>query len=239
MTDAADFDAVAALYASARPSYPQESVDWVLGDSARTIIDVGAGTGLFTRLLLAPGRTVIAVEPAPLMLAELRAALPRIAAVQGAGERIPLADASADVVSFAQAWHWVDSEAASVEAARVLRPGGHLGLIWNLRDERVGWVRDLGGAMRADGDHYRGAPQDPTVFAPFGEPERSYVPWIRLCTRAEMLADVRSRSYFGLLSPGERAQVLGAVGAVLDAAPRSAGCFEVPYVTASFRYLRP
>ncbi len=86
---------------------------------------------------------------------------------------MPLPDDSADLVTFAQSWHWVDVPAASTEVARVLRPGGRLGLVWNLRDERVEWVRALGEAMRADGDHFRGVPDDPDIGPPLGEPERS------------------------------------------------------------------
>ncbi|HWM15756.1 MAG TPA: methyltransferase domain-containing protein [Microbacterium sp.] len=236
---AASFDAVADLYAPARPSYPRESVDWLVGD-ASAVIDVGAGTGAFTGLLIAPGRTVVAIEPSQRMLDVLRSALPGTSAVNGSGERMPLPDASADAITFAQAWHWVDVRAASAEAARVLRPGGTLGLVWNLRDERVGWVRELGVAMRADGDHYRGVDDDPSVDAPFGPPERSYVEWVQPSSRPAILDMVRSRSYFALLSETEQAATLAAVEGVLDRHAETTGeTIPLPYVTASFRYLRP
>lgn len=241
MSSAADFDDVAALYAVARPSYPQDAVDWLVGPDALIVVDVGAGTGLFTRLLSHPGRTVIAVEPSAAMRNELSAALPTVEALQGSGERIPLPDASADAVVFAQAWHWVDTHAASREAGRVLRPGGRLGLVWNLRDERVAWVQELGVAMRADGDHFRGAPQDPDVSSPFGAPERSLVEWVRVCTPDDIVDDVRSRSYFALLSAAAQHEVVGDVRRVLDGHPETAGraSIALPYVTASFRYDRP
>lgn len=142
MSDAASFDGVAETYDAARPSYPRASVDWLVPREARDVVDVGAGTGKFTALLPRPGREVVAVEPSEAMLAVLRAALPGVRTVAGSGERMPLPDDSADAVTFAQAWHWVDVDAASAEAARVLRPGGTLGLVWNLRDERVAWVRE-------------------------------------------------------------------------------------------------
>lgn len=239
--DAADFDDVARIYHSARPSYPAEAVQWILGDRAGDVVDVGAGTGLFTRLLVDDARTVTAVEPSAQMLDELRIAVPGVRAVRGSGERMPLPDASADVVVFAQAWHWVDPPSASLEVARVLRPGGRLGLIWNLRDERVDWVRALGEAMRADGDHFRGETEDPHVTAPFGAPERSFVEWSRVCTPDEIVSDVRSRSYVSLLSAAEQSELLATVRAVLDTHPETAGRDELdlPYVTASFRYTRP
>lgn len=240
MTDASSFDDVAGGYDAARPSYPREAVDWVVAGDAAVVVDVGAGTGKFTRLLTRRGRTVIAVEPSANMRSELRAIMPDIETLDGSGERIPLPDASADAVTFAQAWHWVDVPVASLEAARVLRPGGILGLVWNLRDERVDWVRELGVAMRADGDHYRGEDDDTVVAEPFGAPARSLVEWVQPSTRTGILEMVRSRSYFALLSPAERAETLQAVRGVLDRHPETAGeTILLPYVTASSRYVRP
>lgn len=238
---AGSFDAVAAGYDAARPSYPRESVDWLVDAQADTVVDVGAGTGKFTRLLGERARRVIAVEPAEGMLAQLRQALPDVDARLGTGERMPLPDASADAITFAQSWHWVDVEAASAEAGRVLRPGGTLGLLWNLRDERVGWVRELGAAMRADGDHFRGEPEDPVVAKPFSAPERSLVEWVRECSSDDILDDVRSRSYFPLLPLAEQESVLASVAEVLaaHAGTTNGSVFEMPYVTASFRFRRP
>lgn len=240
MTDAASFDGVAGVYDAARPSYPRQAVDWLVEADAVTVADVGAGTGKFTRLLQRPGRTVIAVEPSAGMRAELSASLPDVPVRKGAGESIPLPDAAADAVTFAQAWHWVNPPAASAEVARVLRSGGTLGLVWNLRDERVEWMHALGEAMRADGDHYRGDPHDPTVLEPFGKPERQLVEWMQPGSRASILDMVRSRSYFDLLSEDEQRNTLDAVEDVLRRHPETAGpTIAMPYVTASFRYVRP
>jgi SAM-dependent methyltransferase len=237
---AASFDGVARVYDASRPSYPIEAVEWLVPQAARTVVDVGAGTGKFTRLLQRPGRTVIAVEPSQGMRSELAALLPDVPVREGSGESIPLPDAVADALVFAQAWHWVDPPAASAEAARVLRPGGSLGLVWNLRDERIEWMRQLGVAMRADGDHYRGAPEDPAVFRPFGGPERRFVEWVQLATRPSILDMVRSRSYFDLLPDPDKRATLRDVEEVLDRHPQTAGrAIELPYVTASFRYVRP
>lgn len=241
MSDAADFGDVASLYAVARPSYPPRIVDWIVDSPGLEIVDVGAGTGLFTALLAERSHAVTAVEPSSRMLAELRVALPDLVALEGSGERMPLAGASADVVTFAQSWHWVDVPAASEEAARVLRAGGRLALVWNLRDERVGWVRALGDAMRADGDHFRGEIDDPDVGVPFGDPDRLLVEWTRVCTVEQLLADVQSRSYLGLLPVAEQEEVLAGVRAVLDpvAGGAAQGVVALPYVTAAYRYTRP
>lgn len=234
--DASSFDAVAGLYAQARPSYPRAVVEWVLADDPRVVVDVGAGTGLFTRLITAPGRTVFAVEPSRPMLDELSRALTGVVAVEASAEAMPLPDSSADAVFCAQAWHWVDSHAASTEVARVLRPGGSLTLLWNLRDERVPWVRALGAAMRADGDHFRGDTEDPAVGIEFGTAERFFHEWSRELTHEQLLDDVRSRSYFALLTPNEQQRVEDAVARVLADAPSAAGIVALPYVTAAYRY---
>lgn len=240
MTDSSSFDEVAGAYDAARPSYPRAAVEWVVTSDVTVVVDVGAGTGKFTRLLARPGRTVIAVEPSARMRDELRASMPDIEILDGSGERMPLPDASADAVTFAQAWHWVDVPSASLEAARVLRSGGILGLVWNLRDERVDWVRELGVAMRADGDHYRGEDDDTVVTEPFGAPDRSYVEWVQPSTRTGILDMVRSRSYFALLSPAEQADTLQAVQDVLARHPETTGeTILLPYVTASLRFVRP
>jgi SAM-dependent methyltransferase len=239
---AASFERVADVYASARPSYPAEAAHWLVPSDARTVVDVGAGTGKFTALLTRPGRTVIAVDPSQNMLSQLRLAVPQADAVAGSAEHLPLPDGSADAVTVAQAWHWVDVPAASAEVARVLRPGGTLGLIWNYRDERVDWVRELGVAMHADGDQFTDEDLgSPRIEAPFAEPERRQFEWVATYTREGMLDLVRSRSYFAVMNPDEQAQTLQTVSTLLDTHPQTRGrdSVELPYVTVGFRYLRP
>ncbi len=237
---AASFDAVADVYAAVRPGYPQQLSDWLVPADARQVVDVGAGTGKFTATLVRPGRTVVAVDPSPQMLAQLRRSLPGVDARIGTAEAIGVPDGWADAVTVAQAWHWVDVPAACAEVARALRPGGQLGLIWNYRDERVGWVRELGIAMHADGDHYTGSIEaaTPEVVAPFGRPEIREHSWRQPHTRESLLDLVRSRSYFAVLDPWERETALADVISLLDTHPELAGrqSFELPYVTIAFRY---
>ena len=138
------FGSEAAAYERGRPSYPPESIDWLLPPGARDVLDLGAGTGKLTTRLVERGLDVVAVDPLAEMLELLSSALPDTPALLGTAEQIPLPDNSVDAVLVAQAWHWFDPQQAVAEVARVLRPGGRLGLVWNARDERLGWVKDLG-----------------------------------------------------------------------------------------------
>ncbi|HKE95520.1 MAG TPA: class I SAM-dependent methyltransferase, partial [Povalibacter sp.] len=138
------FSARADMYAKGRPEYPPELEGWLrdtlgLGIGA-TVVDLGAGTGKFIPRLLATGAAIVAVEPIVAMRAQLAAAFPDVRALSGTAECIPLADESVDVVICAQAFHWFATQAALSEIRRVLKPGGYLGLVWNVRDESVNWV---------------------------------------------------------------------------------------------------
>lgn len=150
------FGEQAGLYERARPDYPDAAVTWLVG-AARRVADVGAGTGKLTRVLRRLGREVVAVEPDAAMRAELVAAVPGVEVLAGTGEALPLPDTSVDAVTFGQAWHWVDPAAGSIEAARVLRPGGVLGLVWNARDQQTDRrSRDVRDAVRDRGlAHHR------------------------------------------------------------------------------------
>jgi len=125
---AASFERVAAEYDFGRPSWPPAAVE-SLGLPRSTIaLDLGAGTGKLTRVLLDHFDRVIAVEP----LDGMRALIPREAEVlTGTAEAIPLADASVDAVFAGESFHWFDWPRALAEIARVLRPHGTLALFWN------------------------------------------------------------------------------------------------------------
>jgi SAM-dependent methyltransferase len=134
------FGAAADLYERGRPDYPAAAVRRIverleLGPGHR-VLDLAAGTGKLTRLLVPSGASVVAVEPIPEMRAELEHRVPGVAVLDGTAERIPLADGSVDGVTVAQAFHWFDPDAALREIHRVLRPRGALALVWNSRDER-------------------------------------------------------------------------------------------------------
>lgn len=138
----------AQAYARGRPDYPAELSAWLektLGlGTGRQVADVGAGTGKFTAMLAATGAEVVAVEPVDAMRAQIEALqLPTVRAVAGTAQSIPLPAGEVDAVVCAQAFHWFASHESLSEFHRVLRPGGRLGLVWNVRDESVDWVAEL------------------------------------------------------------------------------------------------
>jgi SAM-dependent methyltransferase len=236
---ARSFGAAADAYARARPGYPADAVAFLAGPAPRRVLDLGAGTGKATAALVAAGHDVVAVEPSTRMLAQLRAALPGVEAHEGSAEATGLPDASVDAVVVAQAWHWVDPARAVPEVARVLRPGGTLGLVWNLRDDTVDWVRRVWALAQSGGEQEMG--EDGTeVGEPFGPAERFTTRHVHVTDRAGVLDLVASRSYVIVLPEDERARLLARVGEVLDTHPDLRGREEVavPYLTRCTRFTR-
>ncbi|MBA3991091.1 MAG: class I SAM-dependent methyltransferase [Propionibacteriales bacterium] len=231
---AASFGGVARGYASARPGYPADAVRWLVGATPALVLELGAGTGKLTAELLRQGHRVIASEPSAPMLAELRAGSPGAAAVRAGAERIPFATSSVDVVIAAQAFHWFDPARALVEIARVLRPGGVLGLVWNLRDESVPWVRRLTALIGSDSLEV-----DPAeALDSSGRFDRLEVAEFRhwqQVFRDTLVGLVASRSYVATLGEKERGVLLAEVGELYDGYGRGPDGMLLPYVTHCFR----
>ncbi|MFD7924164.1 class I SAM-dependent methyltransferase [Streptomyces sp. NPDC059740] len=142
---ARSFDSAAAQYAANRPSYPPALFDAVeelarLPLAGARVADVGAGTGIATALLDRRGAQVVAVEPGDGMAAQFHSDHPDLPIVRGDGNALPLADASQDLVTYAQSWHWIEPARAVPEARRVLRPGGALAVWWNTTAVEVPWL---------------------------------------------------------------------------------------------------
>jgi ubiquinone/menaquinone biosynthesis C-methylase UbiE len=237
---AASFDRAAEVYERARPDYPAEAVDWMLPPGAKTVLDLGAGTGKLTRALAARGLEVFAVDPSSNMLDQLRAAIPGATVSVGTAEDIPLADASVDAIVVGQAWHWVDQDAALPSVARVLRPGGTLGLVWNIRDDRVPWVQRLTQVMhQAEGEIFMETGH--IERGPFGEIEEKDFEWSRDFTRDGLIDLLRSRSYFITADATEQASIIAGVNQLLDTDPDVGGLtsWSMPYVTRAFRMRLP
>lgn len=237
---ARSFGAAVDAYDRGRPGYPDTVADALVPVGAGMVVDVGAGTGKFTRTLLGRGAEVVAVEPDAAMRERLVETLPDVRALDGTGEAIPLPDASADVVTFAQAWHWVDPAAGATEVARVLRPGGVLGLVWNVRDETLPWAARLGEVVKRP----ESLVMDyglPMVGEPFDEGTYERIAWVHEQRREDLLAMIASRSYVIVRPEDERRAVLRDVEDLLDSDPDTAGreVIAVPYVTHVHRYVRP
>jgi len=210
----------AAAYERGRPGYPQSAIDFLAARlrlaPGRTVVDLAAGTGKLTRSLLTTGADVIAVEPVP----EMRAALPAGArAVTGTAEAMPLAPASADAVTVAQAFHWFDGDAALAEIHRVIRPGGALALVWNRRrmDDALNQaIEDLLAPYRRQTstfhtEAWRAAFERTKLFGPLAE--RVFTNEQRL--DADGLADrIASVSFIAALEEKERTKVLRAARAL-------------------------
>ncbi len=234
--NAASFGQAAPTYERGRPPYPEAALDWLLPESAGQVLDLGAGTGKLTRKLVARGLGVTAVEPSAGMREQLADAVPGVPSLAGAAESIPLPDSSFDCVFVAQAWHWVEPDLAIPEVTRVLRPGGRLGLLWNLRDERVGWVAELGTMLRAHSDASMETAVD-DLGPDFGPVGRFEVKWWHDITPAALEDLVASRSYVIMSSADRRRQLMTDVRQMLDSHPALAGRerFPLPYVTQCFR----
>ena len=141
------FESIAEVYERVRPGYPKAAVSWLAEklpiDSRTIVLDLGAGTGKLTRELLPFAGRVIALEPGPAMLTQLERAVPGAEPLLGAAEAIPLDAASVDAVVCGQSFHWFRHGEALAEIRRVLKPGGRLGLIWNLRDDADEFQREV------------------------------------------------------------------------------------------------
>ena len=234
---AASFARVADAYEQARPGYPADAVLWLAGETPCDVVDLGAGTGKLTRTLAALGHHVVAVEPLGEMLDRLRAAVPGATAVAGSAESMPLPDGAADVVACAQAFHWFDQEPALAEIARVLRPGGRIALVWNVRDERVPWVSELSDAMVGRTGVDRGAAAPIEQSGLYGPVEHATFEHTQTVDRDALRALVLSRSYCAVLPEEERAPILGRVDRLFDEHARD-GLLTLPYVVECFRAVR-
>ena len=252
MGDAHVHPAAASGYASAadqyergRPDYPAASADWLRDDVAlgpgKRVLDLGAGTGKFTPRLVATGAEVIAVEPIAAMLAKLSSALPGVDARQGTADAIPLPDTSVDAVVCAQAFHWFATPLALAEIRRVLRPGGALGLVWNVRDERVDWVARLTTIVdvhEGNAPRFRsGAWQRVFPCEGLSRLEEQRFPHAHAGSPEDVIVNrIRSVSFIAALPEALREGVVQEVRGLIASEPTLAGrdVVELPYVTHAY-----
>jgi SAM-dependent methyltransferase len=236
---ARSFGSVAAEYAALRPGYPADAVAFVLGGRPRRVLDLGAGTGLLTEVLVAAGHEVVAVDPSAEMLAQLAARLPDVRTAVGTAEQIPLPDGVVDAVVAGQAAHWFDVAPAARELRRVLRPRGVIGLIWNARDNRVPWLQALDELLSGE---TRDHAADQSVVDDFVR----LLPAEQAClesgiaqavTPEQVVGGIGTRSYVATMGPADREAFLARVADLLATHPDTRGkaVLELPYVTVAHR----
>ena len=223
---------VAAAYDRGRPSYPLEAATWLAGEHPRQVLELGAGTGKLTRVLVELGHDVHATEPDEAMLDVLRAALPLVRASRTSAEEIPLPDRSVDVVVAGEALDLFDLERALPEINRVLRPGGHLAVVWNVPDTRIPWVRRLGALL---GDGGAGSPEALEETGLFGWVEDATFKHRHQIDRETVQDLALSRPHIAALPDVEREARVAQVQAFYDDYGRGMDGMVVPLVARCSR----
>jgi SAM-dependent methyltransferase len=232
------FASAAEAYERARPGYPEEAIAWIaerLGFApGKDVLDLAAGTGKLTRALVPFGARVIAVEPIDEMREQLFAALPDVDAFDGTAESIPLPDGSVDAITCGQAFHWFRPDEALREMHRVLRPGGGVALVWNVRDVSDPLQARIQQILAPHGDAVRShreidlAGESPLGGEFFGPVETRSWPYEQRLSRAHLVDRISSTSYIAILDPDARAEVLGQI---LEAAEGLPEPIAIPYTT--------
>lgn len=233
MEAARSFGSGVAAYEAGRPDYGDDHVAWLLDGVDGPVLDLAAGSGKLTRVLQRLGREVVAVDPDAAMLSRIDSAPTHL----GTADSIPLADHTMAAVTVGQAWHWFDPATAAPEIARVLRPGGRLGLIWNTRDSAHPFVAALAAVMGPSPAEQlvdSGGVRDLPGFAPW---TRRRWARVRMMTPAEVEAMVASRSRYLIAGPDEQTAILAGVRNLLASHPHTAGRqrFEFPLNVTCYR----
>lgn len=229
-------------YEKGRPNYPKSAIDFLASkfqlDANISVLDVGAGTGIFTKLLCDLGVKVTAVEPLKSMRAKLQLALTGVETHSGTAEALPLGNSSIDHIMVAQAFHWFKGHDALREFYRVLKPGGKIGLIWNVRDESVPWVAELtriidpheGDAPRYRTFKWAEAFAKTSLFTPL---QRETFEYEQVGSLEMILDRVKSISFIAALPNDLQTKVLAEVRTLMETHPQTAGLteFRLPYRT--------
>jgi SAM-dependent methyltransferase len=232
------FGAVASTYARFRPGPPPAAIAWMLPESARTVVDLGAGTGAMTKDLVGQVDRVMAIEPDDRMRQILATNLPEVTAFRGTGESMPLETSSVDVVLASSSWHWMDPDRALDETARVLVPGGTLGVVWSGPDPDGPFIAqaqamlsemssgqdgptpssddepDLGREVMDTENRVEPVLRIPDG-SPFAQPEHTTLTWDVPLTADELIGLLGTMSWVITMSDDRRAHVIAEARRVL------------------------
>jgi SAM-dependent methyltransferase len=233
---ALSFGAVAREYHRFRPRTPPALLDWIVPTDAASCLDLAAGTGALTQLLVGRIASVTAVEPDPGMRAVLSAAVPQATVLSGTAEAIPLPDGCVDAVFVSSAWHWFDLELAVPEIARVLRSGGRLAVIGNRMDLRVDWVRAL---YQTESREPRDRRQLPPGSS-FTDPESTELTWTQQVSVPDLIGLLGTYSQVIVSSAAEKSQLHDHALSVLadHNETRDRNVIEVPMRSVAWRATR-
>ncbi|MBB5956675.1 SAM-dependent methyltransferase [Saccharothrix tamanrassetensis] len=229
-------------YAEHRPDYPAAAVRWALaplGPGHHRVLDLGAGTGKLTGVLVAEGHQVTAVEPDESMLSELVRRHGGVRALPGTAERIPVPDGTVDAVVVGQAFHWFDPTRSMPEIARVLRPGGVLAGLWNNIDATVPWAAEFDRIIQSSAS----TPSTPTYAMPdhtlFRDTETDEFPHTHRRTAETLVITIGTHSHTLVIPKEERDQLLQRTLTFLHTNPPTAtGEFDLPLITYVERTIR-
>lgn len=221
------------VYERARPGYPSEVLDWLVERlglrSGTRVLDLAAGTGKLTRLLITTGARVVAAEPVADMGRVLHRELRAVPLVSAVAEALPFVQGCFDAVTVAQAFHWFDRDTAAGELTGVLRPKGRLATIWNVRDRSIDWTDQVwalvdGVEKRAPWrDHERIRASAEHWLPGFGEAHEATFYHTQTVTPEEVVARIASVSHVVVLPQEARERVLDEVRSVLASHPHTRG----------------
>ena len=229
------------MSSTVRRPYPEAVLGWMVGDQPVRVLDAGCGNGSFAEMLHERGHDVFGIDRHLEAVALLPERLGTRLHVVGQVESLPYLSCYFDVVTASQSLHRFAPGLALTEMARVLKPGGHLAIAYNTRDDTVPWVRRLAALLQqADPDAMKGDYGVDSVDAVAESPyfvtleRRDFRNWVPI-TRAGLLAMIERRLATARLDQELRYQLLAEVGELYDSSARPPEPLMLPFQASCWR----